>query len=61
MESTTESTRFAFQLFRQYGESITDLEVRRTSLEETYLALVRRVETDNQQPDPVANQEMAGS
>jgi ABC-2 type transport system ATP-binding protein len=61
VESTTESTRFACQLFRQYGESITDLEVRRTSLEETYLALVRRVETDNQQPDPVANQEMAGS
>jgi ABC-2 type transport system ATP-binding protein len=32
VQSTTESTRFAFELFKQYGESIADLEVRRSSL-----------------------------
>jgi ABC-2 type transport system ATP-binding protein len=43
--STTESTRFVFDLFRQYGEAIADLEVRRASLEDTYLALVRQAES----------------
>ncbi|HEX6341570.1 ABC transporter ATP-binding protein [Umezawaea sp.] len=42
--STTGSTRFAFDLFRLHGEEITELEVRRASLEDTYLALVRRAE-----------------
>jgi ABC-2 type transport system ATP-binding protein len=42
--STNESTRFVFDLFRQYGEAIADLEVRRASLEDTYLALVRQAE-----------------
>jgi ABC-2 type transport system ATP-binding protein len=44
VQSTTESTRFAFELFKQYGESIADLEVRRSSLEDTYLSLVHQVE-----------------
>jgi len=39
-QSTAEPTRFAFGLFRRYGEAIDDLEVRRCSLEETYLSLV---------------------
>jgi ABC-2 type transport system ATP-binding protein len=38
-------TRFVRELFRQYGESVEDLEVRRASLEDTYMALVRRIET----------------
>jgi ABC-2 type transport system ATP-binding protein len=42
--STSQSTRFVLDLFRQYGEAIADLEVRRASLEATYLALVRRAE-----------------
>jgi ABC-2 type transport system ATP-binding protein len=42
--STTESTRFAFDLFRRYGDEVTDLEVRRSSLEDTYIALVRQAE-----------------
>ena len=37
-------TRFVHDLFRQYGESVEDLEVRRASLEDTYMTLVRRVE-----------------
>jgi ABC-2 type transport system ATP-binding protein len=43
-QSTSESTRFVFDLFTRYGEAIADLEVRRASLEDTYLALVRRAE-----------------
>jgi ABC-2 type transport system ATP-binding protein len=42
--STNQSTRFVLDLFRQYGEAIADLEVRRASLEATYLALVRQAE-----------------
>jgi ABC-2 type transport system ATP-binding protein len=44
VQSTSESTRFVFDLFKQYGEAIADLEVRRSSLEDTYLALVRQAE-----------------
>jgi ABC-2 type transport system ATP-binding protein len=40
-----EPTRFVRDLFRQYGESIEDLEVRRASLEDTYMALVRQAES----------------
>jgi ABC-2 type transport system ATP-binding protein len=43
-QTTDQSTRFVFDLFRQHGESITDLEVRRSSLEDTYLGLVRQAE-----------------
>ena len=42
--STAASTRFAFDLFRAHGDEITELEVRRASLEDTYIALVRRAE-----------------
>ncbi|MBB5782456.1 ABC transporter ATP-binding protein [Nonomuraea jabiensis] len=42
--SATESTRLVFDLFKQYGEEIEDLEVRRASLEDTYLSLVRQAE-----------------
>jgi ABC-2 type transport system ATP-binding protein len=42
--STNQSTRFVLDLFREYGEAIADLEVRRASLEDTYLALVRQAE-----------------
>jgi ABC-2 type transport system ATP-binding protein len=48
--STTESTRFAFDLFRQHGESISDLEIRRASLEHTYLSLVRQAEAGHDAP-----------
>ncbi|MFG1683150.1 ABC transporter ATP-binding protein [Nonomuraea sp. NPDC049269] len=44
-QSTTESTRLVFDLFKQYGESIENLEVTRASLEDTYLSLVRQAES----------------
>jgi len=39
--TTPDSTEFVRGLFTQYGGSVRDLEVRRASLEDTYLALVR--------------------
>jgi ABC-2 type transport system ATP-binding protein len=45
VRSVRESTRFVHDLFRRHGDAITDLEVRRASLEDTYLSLVRRVES----------------
>ncbi|MBO0806117.1 MAG: ABC transporter ATP-binding protein [Nocardiopsaceae bacterium] len=41
---TTDSTAFVRQLLADGGEDIRDLEVRRASLEDTYLALVRHAE-----------------
>jgi ABC-2 type transport system ATP-binding protein len=41
---TATPTRFTRDLFGRYGEQITDLEVRRASLEDTYLRLVRHAE-----------------
>ncbi|MFI0451720.1 ABC transporter ATP-binding protein [Actinomadura sp. 6N118] len=43
---TTESTAFVRKLFGEYGEAIGELEVRRASLEDTYLALVREHELE---------------
>ncbi|MFI9582167.1 ABC transporter ATP-binding protein [Streptomyces sp. NPDC052236] len=43
--STAESTGFVRGLFHQYGEAIGELEVRRASLEDTYMTLVRQEET----------------
>jgi ABC-2 type transport system ATP-binding protein len=40
-KTTPDSTDFVRDLFTQYGASVRDLEVRRASLEDTYLALVR--------------------
>ncbi|GIH07565.1 multidrug ABC transporter ATP-binding protein [Rhizocola hellebori] len=44
-QPTAQSTRFVFELFQRHGESIADLEVRRASLEDTYLSLVRQAES----------------
>jgi ABC-2 type transport system ATP-binding protein len=44
VRSPDNPTAFVRELFQQYGESVEDLEVRRASLEDTYLALVRQAE-----------------
>ncbi|MEV4156121.1 ABC transporter ATP-binding protein [Nocardia salmonicida] len=46
VHTTTESTKYVHELFKQHGELIEDLEVHRASLEDTYMALVRRFESD---------------
>ncbi|MHC0429344.1 ABC transporter ATP-binding protein [Streptomyces sp. O3] len=43
-ESTAEPTGFVRRLFEQHGEAIGGLEVRRASLEDTYLTMVRELE-----------------
>ncbi|MFC4067814.1 ABC transporter ATP-binding protein [Actinoplanes subglobosus] len=44
VHSGVDATEFVRELFQQHGEAIGDLEVRRASLEETYMRLVREVE-----------------
>jgi ABC-2 type transport system ATP-binding protein len=41
---TTEATKFVHDLFKQHGDDIADLEVRRGSLEDTYMAMVQQFE-----------------
>jgi ABC-2 type transport system ATP-binding protein len=41
---TDEATKFTRQLFAQYGEAVANLEVRRASLEDTYMTLVQEYE-----------------
>jgi ABC-2 type transport system ATP-binding protein len=45
LHSTDDPTRFVRELFAQHGEEIGDLEVRRASLEDTYMELVTRHES----------------
>jgi ABC-2 type transport system ATP-binding protein len=45
VHSAEDPAGFVRGLFRQYGESVEDLEVSRASLEETYMALVRQSES----------------
>jgi ABC-2 type transport system ATP-binding protein len=47
VHSAADATPFVRQLFQQYGESIADLEVRRTSLEDTYMKMVMDFEGSN--------------
>lgn len=44
VHATTDATSFVRELFRQYGDDLSDLEVRRASLEETYMKLVAEIE-----------------
>jgi ABC-2 type transport system ATP-binding protein len=44
VHATMDATPFVRELFAAHGEAIEDLEVRRASLEDTYMAMVRGVE-----------------
>jgi ABC-2 type transport system ATP-binding protein len=44
VHATPDATRFVRDLFAQYGDEVVDLEVRRASLEDTYMAMVHRQE-----------------
>jgi ABC-2 type transport system ATP-binding protein len=44
VHSAANATRFVRELLRQYGDDIADLEVRRASLEDTYMTMVRDFE-----------------
>ncbi|GIG65795.1 ABC-2 type transport system ATP-binding protein [Phytomonospora endophytica] len=45
VHSTVDATAYVRKLFEQYGDEIGDLEVRRASLEDTYMELVRQFES----------------
>nr|MDT0661206.1 ABC transporter ATP-binding protein [Micromonospora sp. DSM 115978] len=45
VHATGDATAFVRELFQQHGDEIADLEVRRASLEDTYMALVHEHET----------------
>jgi ABC-2 type transport system ATP-binding protein len=45
VHATEDPTPFVRRLFEQHGDEITDLEVRRASLEDTYIAMVQRFES----------------
>jgi ABC-2 type transport system ATP-binding protein len=45
VESTGDPTTFARNLFARHGVEISDLEVRRASLEDTYLTMVQQHES----------------
>src|SRR5918997_2577395 len=42
VHSTADATRFVRELLNQHGDEVADLEVRRASLEDTYMSLVAR-------------------
>jgi ABC-2 type transport system ATP-binding protein len=44
VHSTPDATGFVRELFGQHGERVTDLEVRRATLEDTYMTLVQQYE-----------------
>ncbi|HET6749482.1 MAG TPA: ABC transporter ATP-binding protein [Actinomycetes bacterium] len=44
VHATPDAARFVRELFAQYGDEVADLEVRRASLEDTYMAMVYRQE-----------------
>ena len=49
VHSAEHATRFVRELFAQYGEQIEDLEVRRATLEDSYMALVQRFEAGDRE------------
>jgi len=44
VHAAADATAFVRELFKQYGEGIADLEIRRASLEDTYMTMVRDFE-----------------
>jgi ABC-2 type transport system ATP-binding protein len=49
VHSTTDATEFVRQLFAQHDDKLSDLEVRRASLEDTYMAMVQQFEAGKQE------------
>jgi ABC-2 type transport system ATP-binding protein len=55
-----DATRFVRELFGQYGEAISDLEVRRASLEDAYMSLVHQFESGQRGSATREFEEVAG-
>jgi ABC-2 type transport system ATP-binding protein len=50
VHSTPDATRFVRELFAQYGDEVAELQVRRATLEDTYMAMVQRFESGTDGP-----------
>ena len=57
---TSDATGFVRELFAQHGDEIADLEVRRASLEDTYMAMIHRQESGGRPSTIVEFEEAAG-
>jgi ABC-2 type transport system ATP-binding protein len=57
VHSTSDATSFVRELFAQHGDLIADLEVRRATLEDTYIAMVQQYETGHPDRAVVAFEE----
>ncbi|MCE7009803.1 ABC transporter ATP-binding protein [Kibdelosporangium philippinense] len=51
VHATTEATKFVHDLFKQHGDDVGDLEVRRGNLEDTYMAMVVAFESGQAEPE----------
>lgn len=51
VHAADDATRFVRELFQQHGDAVGDLEVRRSTLEDSYMTLVHRYESS----DPIAD------
>jgi ABC-2 type transport system ATP-binding protein len=60
VHAPADATRFVRELFGQYGEAISDLEVRRASLEDAYMSLVQQFESGRRGPAAREFEEVAG-
>jgi ABC-2 type transport system ATP-binding protein len=58
VHATDDATSYVRELFAQYGEEIGDLEVRRASLEDAYMALVQQFESGQRTEAPAALKEV---
>ena len=57
-EATADATGFVRELFHEHGNAIAELEVRRATLEDTYLTLVHAAEQDTR-PSSISHEEAA--
>lgn len=55
--SADDGTRFVRELFAQYGDEITDLEVHRATLEDVYMTMVHRHESGAADDEPAFGEE----
>jgi ABC-2 type transport system ATP-binding protein len=55
VHAASDATQFVRELFAQHGDEIGDLEVRRASLEDTYIAMVHQHETGDTSAKQVIN------
>jgi ABC-2 type transport system ATP-binding protein len=60
VHATSDATNFVRELLAQYGDDITNLEVRRASLEDTYMAMIHRRESGGPPRAAAEFEEVAG-